>query len=192
MSYPIHSAHAPDISRVLDMLRIHRVRYVLVGSVAAHMYSIAVRPRDLDIVPALDHANLQCLGALLQAIEATPDGHIGQWEIEPGGERRWVEVPLTVVERAAYITSWAPQADDSTTIDHRFHTRYGDVDVVPTLAGTYTMLMQRALCMQVEQHAIWVAHVDDLLATLTIPRYKKDSVRVHALRALQRSRDISA
>jgi len=73
-------------------------------------------------------------------------------------------------------------------MDHMFLSCYGNLDIVPQWAGTYETLMQRALEMRVCNHTIWVAHVDDLLATLTLPRRKKDWPRVQQLRTLQRQR----
>jgi hypothetical protein len=32
----------------------YELRYVLIGSVAAHLYGVEVQPGDLDIAPALD------------------------------------------------------------------------------------------------------------------------------------------
>jgi hypothetical protein len=81
-----------------------------------------------------------------------------------------------------------PQANDIATLDQSFHTRYGNFDVVPEVSGTYDALMQRAIRLPAYGQAIWVAHVDDLLATVTVPRRAKDIPRVQALRAIQRQR----
>ena len=59
----------------------------------------------------------------------------------------------------------------------------GNFDVVPEVSGTYDALMQRAIRLPAYGQAIWVAHVDDLLATVTVPRRTMDIPRVQALRA---------
>jgi CHAD domain-containing protein len=50
------------------------------------------------------------------------------------------------------------------------------------------VLRQRAVELQVYSHTVRVAHLDDLLATLTVLRRPKDLPRVQQLRALQRQR----
>jgi hypothetical protein len=59
---------------------------------------------------------------------------------------------------------------------------------VPDLSGPYDRLIQRAVETSALGQRIWVAHIDDLLAALTVPRRKKDAARVHQLRELQRKR----
>ena len=65
-------------------------------------------------------------------------------------------------------------------------TRLGNFDVVPELVGDYETLMQRARKMKVQGQEVWVTHVDELLAALTIPRRQKDVSRVRQLREIQR------
>jgi hypothetical protein len=43
--------------------------------------------------------------------------------------------------------------------------------------------------MNVQGYEVWVAHVDELLAALTVPRRKKDVSRVRDLREVQRTMD---
>ena len=189
MTYPIHhSARPPDVPQLLHLLQTHEINYVLAGSVAAQLYDAPVQPGDLDIVPALDLANLQQLVRLLQGIEASIDGTAGHWEIQADGERKWIAVHLTTEEQAAQAAAWRPHAEDISTLDHLFQTRYGNFDVVPEVSGTYTYLMERAVALQAHGVTLWVAHMDDLLVTLTVPRRQKDQARVQALRALQHQR----
>jgi hypothetical protein len=183
-----HPAQAPDIPELLALLHAHQIRFVLTGSVAAQLYGVRLQPGDLDITPALDRENLSRLAAMLAEIEATIDGALGHWEPQPDGEQKWIEVEQTTEERAIRAAVWKPDPDDSTTFDHLFHTRYGNFDVVPQLSGSYDILIQRAVQMQAYGETIWVAHIDELLATVTIPRRKKDIPRVEELRAIQRHR----
>lgn len=179
----------PDIPRLLSVLEMHSVRYVLTGSVAAHIYGVQIgEPGNLDITPALDRDNLQHMAAALRMIEARidPDEPAGHWEAQPDGERKWI-VDETTPELVARRTAWFPDPDDISTLDHLFITRFGNLDVVPELSGTYDDLKQRALEFQAYGQKLWVAHVDDLLAALTVPRRQKDVSRVRQLRTLQRS-----
>jgi len=165
----------------------HDVRYVLVGSVAAQIYGAEVQPGDLDVTPALDRENLVRLCHLLQALEATlPDtGDVGHWQGQPDGERKWISRPATPQDRLARAR-WQPDPDDVSSLDHLLHTRHGNLDVVPDLTGDYETLMKRAVRMEAHGQEVWVVHVDELLAALTIPRRKKDAPRVRQLRHIQR------
>lgn len=187
-----HSSRSPDVPQLLQVLELHVVRYVLTGSVAASMYGVDVQPGDLDITPALDRENLCRLATVLETVEAAIDGGEGRWEQQPNGEQTWIEQELTVRERSARAAAWRPDPDDVSTFDHLFRSCYGSFDVVPRVTGAYETLIQRALLIEMAGCRVWVAHVDDLLATLTIPRRQKDIARVHALRGVQRKRGIQS
>ena len=189
----LHTAQTPDIPRLLEILADYDVRYVLTGSVAAAVYGVEIGPAgDLDITPAMDRKNLQHLASVLGAIEAGISGGRGHWTTTAEGEKKWVTEDVTPEESAAISAAWFPDPDDIATLDHRFLTRYGNFDVVPELGGTYEALMQRAVRMSVYDHTISVAHIDDLLAALTVPRRRKDISRVRQLRAIQRARGLPA
>lgn len=180
----------PNVPFLLKVLGAHRVRYVIIGSVAAQLYGVEVQSRDLDITPALDPGNLTRLTQVLFEIEAVlPEtDEVGHWELQPDGERRWISrkaTPEDLQERA----DWSPDPADVATFDHSFHTRYGNFDVVPEVSGGYEVLMRRAKRMHIYGCEVWVAHVDELLAALTVPRRKKDASRVRKLREIQRSLD---
>jgi hypothetical protein len=164
------------------------VTFVLVGSVALQAYGLDVSPGDLDITPSVDTPNLRALSRVLRTLEAqlNPQGPVGRWERDVHGEAKWVSEPLTPEVKAARL-AWAPKPSDLKTLDHLFHTRYGNLDVVPTLLGSYDDLKRRAVRKELHGHEVWVAHVDTLLAGLTVPRRKKDAERVRSLRQLQES-----
>ncbi len=183
-----HPAHQPNIPQLLAGLHAHQIRYMLTGSVAAHLYGVDLQPGDLDITPALDVENLSRLATMLCEIEGTIDGGRGHWEHQPDGEQKWLELEQTTDERVARVAAWKGDPHNPATFDHLFHSRFGDFDVVPQLSGPYDLLMERAVEMQAYGQTIWVAHVDDLLATVTIPRRNKDIPRVQALRMIQRQR----
>jgi alpha-mannosidase len=190
LTAPRHAPRPPDIPQLLRLLGNHQVRYVLTGSVALQVYGIDIgAPGDLDITPALDPENLARLTAALLDMEAAldPDGLVGHWETHPDGERKWVVDQLTPEIRASRA-AWRPDPADAGTMDHLFLTRHGNFDVVPDLSGQYDRLIQRAVQTIAFGQMIWVAHIDDLLAALTVPRRKKDAARVHQLRDLQRKR----
>lgn len=185
-----HPKRAPDIPALAGMLDRHGVRYVLTGSVAALAYGVDIgQAGDLDITPALDVENLTRLAAVLREIEAglDPDAPFGHWEPRPDGEQQWlVDAPTPELE--ARRASWSPDPTDASSFDSLFTSRLGNFDVVPAVSGTYDTLMKRAVLMQAWGYAVWIVHVDELLAALTVPRRPKDVSRVRSLRHIQRER----
>ena len=182
-----HPSRPPDVEAILTALIERDVRFVLTGSVAARFYGADVDPGDLDITPALDPDNLQCLGELLIEMEAQPPLDFGRWEVQDDGERKWVVFEPTP-EQLEAKKNWKPDPANVEGFDSLFHTRLGNFDVVPELSGTYEELMKRAVVMQHAGRPLHVMHVDALLAALTVPRRAKDVERVRALRRAQGER----
>ena len=182
-----HPKRAPKIPEILQVLSTHGVRYVITGSVAAQIYSVELEPGDIDITPALDEDNIIRLIEVLEELEARPEG-FGHWELQPDGEKKWIEEPAT----PEALAKWQPDPNDVSTQDHLFLTRLGNFDIVPELAGDYEILMQTAVQMKAFGVQVWVAHIDELLNKLTKPRREKDIPRVTQLREIQRSRQINS
>jgi hypothetical protein len=182
----IHPKRNPDIPKLLGVLTAHQVRYVITGSVAAQVFGVELEPRDLDITPALDQDNLLRLIRVLTQLEATPES-FGHWEIRPDGEKKWIEENAT----PEALANWQPDLNDLTTLDHLFLTRHGNFDIVPELAGDYEILSRSAVQKMAFGYRVWVAHVDELLTKLTVPRREKDAPRVKQLREIQRELRVS-
>jgi hypothetical protein len=182
-----HEPASPNLPALIEILADHQIRYIIVGSVAAQLYGVDAQPCDFDIVPALDLGNLTRLAQVLQVIEATlPDSdEIGKWETQADGEKKWVSRKATP-EELRQRAEWMPNPKDISSLDALFHTRFGNFDVVPDLAGDYLTLIQRAKKMTAHGRDVWVAHINELLARLTVPRRQKDIHRVRQLRELQR------
>lgn len=182
-----HPDKTPEVLALLDTLYKHQIKYVLIGSVAALIYGVDVpTPGDLDITPALDHDNLSRLANLLIEIEARlPDGAGGHWEIQSNGERKWFSHGEPTPEELAERAAWALDPDDVSSFDWLFYTKYGNFDVVPDLTGDYEALMPRAIQAETFSQSIWVAHVEELLAALTVPRRENDRPCVEELRKIQ-------
>jgi hypothetical protein len=163
------------------------VRYVVTGSAAAMLHGVPLVPGDLDVTPALDPENLARLADVLAAIDARqdPDLPFGRWQAQPDGEQRWVQHEPTEAEIAARA-AWRPDPDDPATFDHLLQSTHGAIDVVPEVSGTYAELEPRAVQVEAFGGSVWVESIEDLLATLTVPRRDKDVDRVRQLRALQR------
>ena len=62
---------------------------------------------------------------------------------------------------------------------------FGNFDIVPELTGEYDELIKTAVRRIAFGHRVWVSHIDDLLARLTVPRRDKDISLVRELRKIQ-------
>jgi hypothetical protein len=136
-----------DPAAIFAALEAHGIRYVVTGSVAAMAYGVDLDPGDLDIAPALDRANLEALGRMLGEVGAKP-------KFVPG----WAAGPTEQECR-----DWRPEPADAATLDHRFVTPWGELDVVPHKAGVYEALRPRAVVVPAYGRQIPVTHVEDLI-----------------------------
>lgn len=180
----LHKPGPPRIREILKLLDDSGARFIIVGSVAAQLHGVQLEPGDLDIVPAQDTENLERLIHVLHALEARPAGPFGEWTTLPNGEKKWIERDTTEEE----LRAWTPNARDISSLDHRFRSRLGDFDVVPEVTGHYALLKARAVQIQAYGLQLWVAHIDELLGRLTVPRREKDLAQVAQLREIQRTR----
>lgn len=160
---------------------------MIVGSVAGKLHGIDLEPGDLDVVPETARDNLVNLVAALEHVEASHSAphRMGRWQMLEDGERHWTSREATPAERSKRMAG-IPRSTEPADLDDLFHTKHGNLDIVPAIAGDYAHLMKRAKSVEVSGASIQVAHVDDLLAALTIARRGKDVQRVIALRRLQR------
>lgn len=177
----------PDVDALLGLLDEQGVCFVVTGSAAALLHGATVTPGDLDITPALDHDNLARLARVLEEIEAQPNPTAapGHWETDAAGERTWIETEPTA-EDEAERANWRPDPQDQASFDVLLESNHGAIDVVPELCGSYSELREHAVAIEYQEHSVLTQPLDQLLATLTVPRRRKDHERVEQLRALQR------
>ena len=177
----------PDVPALLGVLGDASVGYVVTGSAAAMLHGVPLVPGDLDITPALDVENLMRLAVVLESIEARQDplarSDIGSAETTVSGTGSRPSPHPSRRSPSELDTGPRPPA----SFDHLLQSRHGALDVVPVMSGTYDDLIARAVPLDIQAHRVWVESVDDLLATLTVPRRAKDQDRVARLRAIQRS-----
>lgn len=165
----------PQLAALLEVLDRHGVDVVVAGSVGALAHGAEVDPGDLDIVPAIEPANLERLAAALGELDAEPVPETGAWVTGADGEHCWVEDGVERVPRPLDPT-------DPGTFDHSFRTPLGRLDVVPSVVGSHADLRPRAVWLPVAGRQAWVAHAVDLLAAMTAARRPKDAPRVRHLR----------
>lgn len=155
---------------IITELARFKIAYVLTGSVAAGLYGVPVNPGDFDIAPELSQANLARLAEMLR-----------EWGAKPSYIPNW-EAGLTLEQ----IERWQPDPPTAEQLDHLMVTPYGKLDIVPHISGEYHDLMQRAISVRSFSTTIFVAHIDDLIATMK-PKAAKHIERMpHMLNARQR------
>lgn len=175
----------PDVGALLAVLEDYEVEFVLVGSVAVEAWGTNEgTPGDLDIVPAMDRDNLTRLAGALGSLGARTRPRTGEWQTS-GGEATWLEYPQGDPRRSQPPAS--PDPGDESTFDTLFATIHGELDVVPSLCGTYEDLLAGCATLTVHGVAgVQVIGIADLLTGMTVPRRPKNVARVAALRRRQR------
>lgn len=158
-------SHAPDLDApgLLGALDAARVRYIVIGGVAAVVLGSPSLTEDLDICYARDRPNLEALASVLQALHARLRG------ADPG-------LPCRLDARTL-------AAGDSFT----FTTDLGDFDVLGTPSGTtgYDDLAREAIKVDIDGRTILVASVDDLIRMKRAAGRPKDLVEIEILGALR-------
>lgn len=150
---------------ILRVLHDHRVRFVVIGGVAARLQGAPLITQDLDVTPAADRANLRALAEALTALGArlrTPK--------EPDG----VSFPITAEMLAA--------ADAWTLITSR-----GDLDLAFTPDGTggYRDLAASSDMLQVSDDPplrVSVASLADVIRSKEAAGRAKDRAAMPLLR----------
>jgi hypothetical protein len=151
-----------DPAGVVRAFEQHRVRYVVIGGVAAQLHGSPVRTRGFDVTPERSAPNLARLAAALASIEA----------------REWVPgfgYPLQLPMDRRRL------AGDRVLFTQ---TRHGRVDVVPTphgLPGGYDMLKPRAPLVTAYGAELPVASLDDLACSHAAASRSKDRLALTRL-----------
>lgn len=155
----------PDILRVLER---HHVEFVLAGSLVLAMYGATILPNDLDIVPRLDSGNLERVAGALTSLDAMPAYIAGWKQGMPRDE----------------CGAWRPNPPAEENLDHLFVTRYGMLDVVPRLAGTYDELRVNASLLDVHGCTISVAAPSEVFRRIEAAGRSKDVNRLASYRSV--------
>ncbi|MCC6930140.1 MAG: helix-turn-helix transcriptional regulator [Gemmatimonadaceae bacterium] len=151
---------------LLSALERHRVRYVLVGGLAAVLHGAPMLTTDVDIAPEGGSDNLRRLALALSEVGAVARGH--------HDPRAWTpDLSASGLARAAL---------------HRFETRHGGLDLLfqPTGTAGYDDLRQKALSVALGDVTVTVASLSDVIRSKEAAGRGDDRVTVPMLRRLQR------
>jgi hypothetical protein len=166
----------PDEAFFVRDLAAAGVRYVMTGSSAASHYVAIDAPADFDMTPECSADNLARLASCL-----------ARWGARPVSRPDWKR---TLSPEAA--AAWRPFPAEEAQLDHQMSTPHGLFDVVPRVAGSFEHLMRRARVMSLFGVDVFIAHPDDLLATLRADVLEKHRMRAAALAGLAARNDPGA
>ncbi len=157
-----------DVRRLLLVLADHRVKYVVIGGVAALLQDVPMPPTlDLDITPERTPDNLERLAAALEEMEAKVRG----MQVDEG-----VEIPLD----ARMLANMQIMT---------FVTKYGPFDVSINPDGTkgYRDLRKHAVELGTFGIMVPVASVEDIIRSKEAANREKDAPHLVILYAFLRS-----
>ena len=151
---------------ILATLRRHRVKFVVVGGMAAAMHGSDMVTFDLDVTPERRKDNLNRLAAALRELEATI-------RIE-GADEGVVFEPSAAFLANVTVLNLA--------------TVHGDLDLVMAPAGldVYDAISRGAQEIEIDGVAIQVASLADVIASKEASNRAKDRLTLPGLRILQR------
>jgi hypothetical protein len=167
---------APQLARLVRALAVHDVRWVMCGSYVLALHGADLVPNDLDVVPALDAANLARLARCLDALGAVPA------RVEAEG---W---PMSTLEACR---AWRSDPPTRENLDQLFVTRHGMLDVVIEFvvvepgADPYRSLLAGASSMTVGGTAFCVCDPRRVLQALPARTRRKDQQRQAAYAAMR-------
>jgi len=156
-----------DPRPILGVLARHRVRFVVIGGIAAWLQGSTTITNDFDICYARDQENLERLAAALNEVQATLRG---------------------VREKIAFIL-------DARTLkaglNFTFDTQYGPFDCLGEAGGGfgYEQLLRNADRMDLVGTTVLVASLDDLIRMKRAAGRNKDLIEIENLAALREVRE---
>ena len=151
---------------LLEVLERHRVRYVLIGGLAAILHGAAYVTLDLDITPSTDRANFDQLSEALRELEA---------RVRIVGASDDPPLPFDHSgESLARARIW------------NLTTKVGDLDICVEPAGTggYDDLVRDAVTIQLGGAPVAVASLADVVRSKEAAGRDKDRLALPMLRRL--------
>jgi hypothetical protein len=151
---------------LLGRLAAANVDFVVVGGLAAIGHGSGIITRDLDIIYAGDHANLDRLGSALVDLDARLRGVAETVPFVPDGP---------TLRRTQILTLDSPD---------------GPIDLLVRPSGSppYEVVRERAVLATVDGIEVPIADIDDLIAMKRAAGRPKDLIAIEELEAIKRLR----
>lgn len=151
-----------DLFRALDR---ENVRYVLIGGLALNIHGVERATMDIDLMLAMDAANLEAFCRVAESLMMTPVPPVSMKEFaDPAILRQWA------TEKHMLAFALRPQESSAPTVDILVH---------PKVA--FDMAWARHVEKDLGDTHIHLAHIDDLIALKTETGGQRDVADVAAL-----------
>lgn len=162
--------------KILEVLAKHEIEFVLIGGVASTLHGAPFITVDLDVVPALEAANLDRLAAALEELEAV----LRDADNEEG-------IPLELSGRV--LKKAIPEFRFL-----RFNTTYGYLDVIHKPAGTrgFRDLNRSAINEDAGSVQVRVASLGDVIRSKQAVGRPRDLEQLPTLRRLLELQEVSS
>lgn len=154
---------------LIELLSANRVDYVLVGGLAVALQGYQRVTMDVDVVLAMDEANLDRFIAAADA----------------GGLRPTVPVPIRSLRQPELIEQWYREKGMLAFSLRTSDTVATVIDVLVRPKVPYADLRRDSTIVEVGPHRIPVASIDHLIALKTDTGRSKDATDIEALKKIK-------
>jgi len=155
-----------DPVEICAVLVAEGVQFVLLGGFAGVVHGSSLPTEDIDILPSRTDENLECLARALEQLGA---------KIRTGGEAIETKIDAAFIRNMPHMLNLV--------------TRYGDLDLVFTPAGTLTSYEQWATSARSAELrkglVVAVAALDDIIASKSAANRPKDQRSLPYLESLR-------
>lgn len=160
-----------DPDALISALERHEVSFVAVGGLAAQWHGAQRTTKDLDVCPAWDEENLERVAGALRELGARLK--------VPDGPAEGVEFPVDgAFLHRMELSTWRTSA--------------GDLDVLMGIPrdgrwdlARYEHLRENAILLEIGEHAILVASLEDIVRSKEIANREPDREALPELRRLR-------
>jgi len=161
------------ISELLQSLTDARVEYVLVGGLAVQLHGFLRATFDIDLVLAMNDANLERFIGVAKDFGLTPG----------------IPVPIDSLRNAEQIDQWHREKGMLAFSLRQPQTGGGIVDVLVRPELSFESLMGNTVIGQLFGRQVPIASIADLLVMKRIANRPKDRIDISALEKIQRGED---
>jgi hypothetical protein len=161
------------IAELLQSLADGQVQYVLVGGLAVQLHGFLRATFDIDLVLAMNDANLVRFIAVANA-----------YGLQPG-----IPVPIESIRNAAQIDQWHREKGMLTFSLREPQMGGSVIDVLVRPDVAFERLMASAVKGNLSGRKVFIASIDDLLEMKRIANRPKDRLDIEALEKIKRGED---